>query len=321
MRRQNKMITDQNAAAKREIRQAKEMAREVIAHHFGNKKPRRVVHQTSGLSNFVFKVAHAEGDFVVRISPDPARLNSFIKEQWTQNKAREAGVPVPEILEVGSHVIDQPFMISRVVEGGEAKFHPERFEIVREMGHLAALINTIKTDGFGSTFDWSSNRLSHNKTWREFLENELCFDERLKTLEKQKMLAAAETKKLRKILTAAGKQKPALTHGDIRLKNVMVDETGKIVAILDWEHATSNLAPAWEWSIALHDLSIDEKQLFLEGYGLKEKNIIELMPLVKAINLINYAPSIERLATEKNAVHLERMRTRLAGVLDLYSNF
>lgn len=315
------MITNQNDSAAKEIKKAKEMTRAVIAHHFGNKKPRRVTHKTAGLSNLVFEVLHAEGDFIVRISPDPTRINSFIKEQWAQNKARAAGVPVPEILEVGSHVINLPFMISRVVEGGEATFHEKRFEIVKEMGHFAALINEIKTEGFGSTFDWSSNQLSHNKTWQEFLESELCFEDRLKTLEKHKMLAPAQTKKLKKILLDCGKQKikPALTHGDVRLKNVMVDEAGKIVAFLDWENCTSNFAPAWELSIALHDLTIDEKQLFLEGYGLKEKKIVELMPVAKAINFINYAPEIERLAAEKDTAHLDALRTRLSGALDMYT--
>ncbi len=315
------MITNKNEAPAKQINQAKEMARDVIAHHFGDKKPRRVIHKTSGLSNFVFEVAHAEGDFIVRISPDPVRINSFIKEQWAQNKAREAGVPVPEILEVGSHVINQPFMISRVVEGGEATFHEKRLEIVREMGRYAALINSIKTKGFGSTFDWSSNQLSHNESWQEFLESELKFEEKLATLEKCKMLDAAKAKKIRKVLTDAGKEKskPALNHGDIRLKNVMVSEEGKIVAFLDWENCTSNLAPAWELSIALHDFSIDEKQLFLEGYGLKEKKIVGLMPLIKAINFINYAPEVERLAIEKDTAHLEKLRIRLSGALDLYS--
>lgn len=315
------MISNKNSATNREVERAKEMARQIIAHHFGNKKPRRIVHKTSGLSNFVFAVDHAEGDFIVRMSPDPTRINSFFKEQWAQNKAREAGVPTPEILEVGSSVIEQPFMISRVVEGGEATHHRKRFEIVREMGRYAALINSIKTEGFGSTFDWSHNQLSHNKTWKEFLENELCYEEKLAALEKNKMMNAAQGKKIRRILTDAAKEKapPALNHGDIRLKNVMVNEAGKITAFLDWEHATSNLAPAWELSLALHDLSIDEKQVFLEGYGLKEKKLLDVMPVVKAINFVNYAPEIERLANEKNTAHLERYRTRLTGALDLYS--
>jgi len=312
------MISDKNSASRKEIVRAKELARAVIAHHFGNKKPRRIVHRATGLSNFVFEVAHTEGDFIVRISPDPARLNSFIKEQWTQQRAREAGVPTAEILEVGSHVIDRPFMIARVIEGSEATFHPKRLEIVREMGRYAALINRIKTKGVGATFDWSSNLLSRNESWPEFLENELKFEEKLRTLEKYRMLDAGSVKKIRKILVESGRPKPRLTHGDLRFKNVIADDDGKIRAFLDWENSTSNPA-VWELSIALHDLSIDEKQLFLEGYNLKAKKIAALMPLIKALNFVNYAPAIERRAAEKDTAHLEKLRTRLKGVLDLYS--
>jgi len=44
-----------------------------------------------------------------------------------------------------------------------------------------------------------------------------------------------------------------------------VTDQGEIKAILDWEHCSSNGAPCWGFSIALHDLSIDGKQKFLEG--------------------------------------------------------
>lgn len=57
-------------------------------------------------------------------------------------------------------------------------------------------------------------------------------------------------------------------HGDLRMKNVLVDQDGGICAILDWEKCMSIVAPHWELALALHDLSIDEKQAFLAGYGL-----------------------------------------------------
>lgn len=299
---------------------AKRMARRIITHHFGN-PPKRVKHLQSGLSNFVFMVTHSEGDFVVRISPEPARLNAFIKEQWAMAKARNVGVPTPEILEVGNEIVPSPYMVSRRVIGKEASFHPKRLEILREMGKYAALINSIPTSGFGSTFDWSSNRLSRNESWGEFLDKELDLEARLRSLEKRRMLPASQIKKLRSILkrAAGSTAKPRLTHGDIRLKNVLVDEDGRITAILDWEDCTSNLSPQWELSIALHDLSIDEKQEFLIGYELREQKVIELMPVIKALNLINYAPEIERLAELKEMEALEQYRTRLSGALDLYS--
>jgi aminoglycoside phosphotransferase (APT) family kinase protein len=314
------MITE-NESSPKEIESAKEMARLVIAHHFGNKKPRRIAHKASGLSNFVFAVNHSEGNFIVRLSFDPARINLFIKEQWAQERAREAGVPVAEVLEVGNEIIGHPFMISRTVAGLEATFHPNQAEILQAMGRFAALINTIPTNGFGNTFDWSSNQLSRNETWRDYLEKELNYELKLQILEKRRVLTEKQIKQLNKILADSMKtdRKPALNHGDVRLKNVIVSETGEIQALLDWEHCKSNLAPEWELSLALHDLSIDGKQFFLEGYGLGEKILREIAPLVKAINLINYAPVIEQFAIEKNTVRLEQYRTRLSGALDLYS--
>lgn len=315
------MITE-NQSPRRVIEKAKEMARTVIAHHFGSRKPRRIFHKASGLSNFVFAVNHAEGDFVVRLSFDPARLNSFIKEQWAQSKARELGVPSAEILEVGSgEIIPFPYMISRTVSGQEATYHPKQLEILREMGRYAALINTIPTSGFGNTFDWSSNLLSRNETWKDYLQDALQAEEKLHILEKRRAISGEQAKKLQKIIASAMKMKinPSLNHGDIRLKNVIVDEAGKINAIIDWEQCTSNLAPHWELSLALHDLGIDGKQYFLEGYGLSEKKMREIAPLVKAINLINYAPVIERMAQAKDAARLEQYRTRLGGALDLFS--
>ncbi len=182
------MITENDSSAK-EIERAKELARFVIAHHFGNKKPRRITHKASGLSNFVFAVTHTEGDFIVRLSFEPSRINSFIKEQWAQNKAGELGVPTAEILEVGNEIIGHPFMISRTVKGLEATLHPKRFEILQAMGRAAALINSIPTSGFGNTFDWSSNQLSRNETWADFLKNELQYEAKLKILEKRRLLS------------------------------------------------------------------------------------------------------------------------------------
>lgn len=93
-----------------EANEAKEMARIIIAHHFGS-RPSRIKYKASGLSNFVFSAKHSEGDFIVRISFEPSRINAFIKEQWAQTQARAAGVPTSDILEVGNEGVAHPFMV------------------------------------------------------------------------------------------------------------------------------------------------------------------------------------------------------------------
>ena len=310
----------ENSASTREVNKFEKLAKVVIKHHFGT-TTRRIEHKSAGLTNFVFAFKNSEGDFIIRISPDPSRINFFIKEQWAETAARKAGVPAPEILEVGSEIIPFPYMISRTVSGGDAMNHPKQFEILREMGRLAALINTVPTTGFGQTFDWSSNQLSLNKKFKDYLDTEYCYEAKVEILEKHRTISAKQRKHLDKIFTEARKIKtdPVLNHGDIRLKNVIADENGKINAIIDWEGCTSNIAPQWELSIALHDLGIDGMQHFLAGYGIKDAKLREMMPLIKAFNIANYAGAVEGIAGSKDKVMLEQYRTRLSGALDLYS--
>jgi hygromycin-B 4-O-kinase len=189
------------------------------------------------------------------------------------------------------------------------------------MGRLAARIHSIRTTGFGSTFEWTLNRLSHNASWDEFLENELHTEDRIQTLESCGMLQGGRIQQLRKTLeTAAGKDRvPALNHGDLRLKNVLVDEEGAILCLLDWEHCSSNLAPEWDLALALHDLDIDERDEFLKGYGIAADEVLRISPVLKALTLINYAPAVHKAAKSGNDAQLERYRMRLSGALDLYS--
>lgn len=99
----------------------------------------------------------------------------------------------------------------------------------------------------------------------------------------------------------------------------MVDEKGKITAILDWENCVSSIGPYWDTSIALHDLSIDAQWRYLDGYGLPDKKIAEISDAVKVFNLLNYAPAIERILEKKDKPKLGHYKLRLKGVLDLFS--
>ena len=292
----------------------------VLEHHFG-KRPTRVKQLAGGLTNFVFEAKVGREQVIVRISDDPAKMQAFQKEQWAVRQARREKIPAPEILEVGNTAIEFPYMISARAHGEDAATCPNRAEVIREMGRYAARINDIKTSGFGSFFDWSRNQLSRNKTWKSFLDDELKIDARVALLESQKMLPPAALKSLRaRIRTMRGwRGRPSLTHGDLRLKNMLLDEKGRICTILDWENCTSNLAPYWELSIALHDLCIDEKEQFLEGYGLSPREYSDIACGVKTLNILNYTPTIDEAARAKDRRRLEALRVRLHGDFDLHS--
>ena len=256
---------------------------------------------------------------MVRISPDTEKVATFTKELWATQKVREVGVPSPEVLAVGN-IGSEPYMVSRRVTGAEATHHPKRKHIVHEMGRFARTINSVRTTSFGVNFDWTANGPKNN-TWAEYLDQELQIERRLRLFTEHKILSAQQVEKLKEIVddARAMRVEPSLNHGDMRLKNVIVDDDGQIAAIVDWEDCLSTIAPQWELSIALHDLSIDEKHLFIEGYGLDSKQVEEMSPLIKAFNVINYSNAVEHAVAKGDHKSLAEFRLRLNGGLDLYS--
>src|SRR5688572_28549430 len=100
------------------IRHYRRVAQHIVQTYCGT-PARRIVYRPSGLTNYVFSVNHTDGQFVVRISPDPERISAFRKEWWAAHEARKAGVPSPEILAVGDDVGREPYMITRRVTGVE----------------------------------------------------------------------------------------------------------------------------------------------------------------------------------------------------------
>lgn len=306
-----------NDAQPAKIRHYRRLAKKITEHHFGQ-PPSRIVYKRSGLTNYVFSVNHVEGQFVVRISPEPDKIEAFRKELWATQKVREVGVPSPEVLVVGN-IGSEPYMVTRRVTGAEATHHPRRKHIVHEMGRYAAMINSVRTTSFGSNFDWTTNEPKHS-TWDEYLDKELDVERRLRVFSQHEVLSGRQVEKLRESVesTRALRIEPLLNHGDLRFKNVIVDDDGQIVAILDWEDCLSTIAPQWELSIALHDLSIDEKDLFIEGYGLHSKQMAEMSPLIKAFNIINYANAIEGAVNDGDHKALAEFKLRLSGSLDLY---
>jgi len=300
------------------IRHYRHLTRTIVQQYFG-KPASRIVYKSSGLTNYVFAVNHVEGQFIVRISPDAERIKAFQKELWASQKAREAGVPTPEVLAVGNDAVSEPYMITRRVTGSEATHHPNRRHIVHDMGEYAAIINSIPTTGFGCNFDWTKDTSNHS-TWDSYLENEFELAARLELFSANNLLSDAQLQELGRILDSA-KNRPetSLNHTDLRLKNVIVDEGGDIAAIVDWEECVSTIAPEWELSIALHDLTIDEKHAFIEGYGLSGPQLEEMAPLIKAFNILNYSSAIERAIETEDHKTLGEIRLRLKGSFDLYS--
>lgn len=292
------------------------LAKAVVAHHLGS-APARIASQSGGITNFVYGVKHPEGEFILKMTPEKDKLDVFRKERLASEKARAAGVPTAEVLYVGDEAVPYPYMLQARVYGQPAMHHPERLKVLEQVGRYGAMINSIETEGFGHNF----TQPPACTTWAAFLRDEIELTRRLLALQRHGMLDEDRAERLRALLESAGEgvAHGQLNHGDLRLKNVLVDDSGEITAIIDWENSLSALAPQWEWSIALHDLSIDAMEAFLTGYGASPEQIEAFAPVVKALNIVNYVPAIEHFVEQGEREPLGWIRTRMSGALDLYS--
>jgi len=293
---------------------------DLARHHLGS-KPKHLVEQGGGLTNAVWRMRVAHADYIVRTHADAAKVDDYRKEQWAMDAARAVGVPTPQVLEVGLGDGGRPFMIVEHVDGIEGRQAKNQCGVLEELGGLAARLNAVRTHGFGRSFDWSSNRLSRHDTWSAWLAEGFGVERRIDSLRRHKVVDAAQVASLRAIgrTMTTWNKRPALQHGDLRLKNTLVDaDSGRIVAVIDWENAISSPPPYSDLSIALHDVGVDEKEAFLAGYGLDGRAYRAAVPYLRLFNILRYADVVE--AAERDGDHpaLRRYRLRLDGAVDLY---
>ena len=238
----------------------------------------------------------SQGEFIVRTHEKPTKFNDYLKEQWAMDAARSAGVPTPRVLEVGNAGDGRPYMISERVQGIDGRTARQRLDVIESLGRAAASLHTIRTRGFGPVFDWSSNTLSRHESWSQWLVEGFEVERRIGILVQHRMIDARQASRLRRRAAemARWRKPPVLHHGDLRLKNAIVDaDSGRLLAVLDWENCISAPAPFWDLSLALHDLGIDEKEAFLAGYGMKPRALAAAMPYLRAFNILNYAHPVE----------------------------
>ena len=309
-----------SAAEPPDGRTVRRLVHRIAERYFGD-KPRRIFRDRKGLTNLVYHVVHDDEEYVIRIGYQEGRLEAFRKEAAAVRAAREIGVPAPRVMEVGEDLGPYPYMILRRIRGISGLEAPNRLKLLHDLGAIAATLHTVKTVGYGGFLKREEPLTFKHSRWKHYLTREFDYPARLELFSRHELMSPQALKRLGRFLASAKGWdfEPALSHGDLRLKNVLVNDRGQIVALLDWEHCMSHLAPQWDLSLALHDLNIDEKQALLSGYGLTEAQIREMAETLKLFNLLNYAPEVERLVQCGELDSLEQLRTRLRGDLDLYS--
>jgi aminoglycoside phosphotransferase (APT) family kinase protein len=300
-------------------RKAKALVVKLAAQHF-HAAPRTVVQLAGGATNAVFSFRHQDASYVMRLNADATKIQHFLKEHWALDQARGAGVPVPTVLEVGNLPEGVAYMLAKAVEGVPGTHHPDRLAVLHQLGEFAHMVHSVRTRGCGEVFDWSKNFLSKHATWALYLDQGLMAERRLSMLTQQRVLSRAQAQHVRLALDElrSWRRPTVLHHGDLRLKNTLVDEkSGRITGLIDWEDCISAPGCHWDLSIALHDLGVDERQAFLTGYGMRPAQFRMVARHLSVLNLLNYAPAVELLAESGQRDELAWYRLRVQGQLEL----
>ncbi|PVZ05826.1 phosphotransferase family protein [Actinomycetospora cinnamomea] len=188
---------------------------------------------TAGASRetWSFTAAHADGtrrDLVLRRDPPGAdRPDGMALEAASIAAADAAGVPVPPLVDSGTDAttVGAPYLVTAHVEGEtlgprllrEDRYAQARAGLAAELGRTLARIHAIPLDDVPGLA--AADPVEHLRTTVDGLGEPLPTVEiALRWLERHRPEVVPE----------------AVVHGDFRLGNLIVDETG-LRAVLDWE--------------------------------------------------------------------------------------
>lgn len=277
---------------------------ERIASHFLQEKV-NAAHQIVG-KGFVNQVCviETEGHQVVVRMNDKDEYPIFLKEKWCIEQAAAAGIPGPETLSVG--ITDETaYMIQTVVQGDnglEATIDP--IAIWRKLGEYAKRIHSIPAAGFGERMDpvsgtfYSPPHAGSDGSWQGYVQYNINSLTEHDPLIELGVLTKAESKRVRQWFERLKMEtfRFGLCHGDLSLKNTMVDLAGQIT-LLDWGNAEVTVVP---YGDIIHMIRCQihgegpnsaELEAFIESYGLNEYELdqMRLVMVLKTFDALRWA--------------------------------
>ena len=221
-----------------------------------------------------------------------ASLKEYTKEVWCIDKAAERGVPVATVLDVGV-IEEHAYMVQAYIAGDEGRDSQfPRGDIWRQLGRYARVIHSIEVAGFGPKLQDLTQGDSH-ESWLEYLNYNIESLNENDELLRLRVLTQSQSKVIRAIFEDLKREafNFGLNHGDLSLKNVIVDESGK-VNLIDWGSAEAGIVPHHDLiqMLKLNMLENDPDDVaiksFLHGYGISQSEFEQMRPTLESLLLL-----------------------------------
>ena len=264
-----------------------------------------------GSVNKVFIVNSVNHKVVIRISDRSEALDEYTKEAWCIEHAAALGVPVASVMSVGRFEANA-FIIQSYIAGDEGRESSvPKLKIWRELGRHARLVHSIDVAGLGLKLS-EITQGDARKSWRRYLDyniNSLTENDPLINL---KVLTQLQSKYIKEVFAnLKGREFTfGLNHGDISLKNTIVDTRGR-VNLLDWGSAEAGIVPHHDLIQMLKmnmlegDPDVEEIRTFLNGYGISPGELERMMPELESLLALRAFDKL-RWAIDWNVEELDR---------------
>lgn len=257
-----------------------------------------------GIVNEVCVVETDNNKVVIRMNSKDT-YSTFLKEKWCIEQVLAEGIPSPEVLSVGISG-ETAYMIQTFVDGENGlDTEKDRVEIWKQVGVYLQMIHAIPVKGFGENLDdagqgvfYSPPHPGSDGSWLGYVNyniNSLTEHDQLIELG---VINKTESKRVRELFENINNEKFkfGLNHGDISLKNTIVSEEGQ-VSLLDWGSAQVSVVPhedimeIWKCQMLSGEPNAEEFNALLEGYGINEKELVNMKPLMllRAIDNVRWA--------------------------------
>lgn len=235
-----------------------------------------------GFVNKVFLVETPGAKYILRMNSVDS-LDEYEKEFWVTNQAIAKNIPTPKILKIG--VLDaQAFSIQEYVSGIEGRdFSSDKKFIWKRLGEYAKQIHTINVGGFGLDFrDMTSG--DSQKSWLRYLNYNIESLNETDELLRLKVISKTQSTTIRRRFENLQSRDFTfgLNHGDLSLKNTIVDEFENI-HLLDWGSSEASIVPHHDliqlMKVNLQENNPDDSEIkeFFKGYGIAENQSKEML--------------------------------------------
>ena len=276
-----------------------------------------------GSVNKVFIVETVNHRVVVRMSDRGEALDEYTKEAWCIEHAAARGVPVASVISVG-RCEGNAYIIQSYIAGDEGRdSSAPKLGIWRKLGRYAKLIHSIAVAGFGLRLS-EITQGDARKSWLRYLEYNIESLTENDPLIKLKVLTRPQSKFIKGVFAGLRGREFifGLNHGDISLKNTIVDIRGR-VNLLDWGSAEAGIVPHHDLIQMLKmnmlegDPDDEEIRTFLDGYGILPTELERMMPELESLLVLRAFDKL-RWAIDWNVGELDRFVSHAREAVSRY---